>query len=159
MCNLTCISQNFDICALRSGQTHDIYIISLWEKMKCFLFGVCWSTPPFSFGIRTEYLICDEPGVIYWPGYWERSSEVMWRYKEFLPITLFLAGGPKRPPPLRFFSRHCQTPQDRKLKLGDFSYTFIAHILVKKNCRVKSGQVTRGDFSIPPQKSLQSCHS
>ena len=60
-------------------------------------------------------------------------------------------GGPKRPP-LRFFLCHCQTPQDRKLILGDFFQTFIPHIFTKKNYRVRSGQVTRGGLLTPPQK-------
>ena len=30
--------------------------------------------------------------------------------------------------PLRFFLYHCQTPQHRKLILGDFFQTFIAHM-------------------------------
>ena len=42
-------------------------------------------------------------------------------------------------PSFGFFLFHCQTPQDWKLILGDFSLTFIVHILTKKVAG--SGQV------------------
>ena len=53
-------------------------------------------------------------------------------------LTLFGAGGGLLGP-LRFFLCHCQTPQNRKLILGDFFETFIAHILTKQI--IGSGQV------------------
>ena len=51
-----------------------------------------------------------------------------------------IPGGGPFAPPLRLFLCHCQTPQDRKLILGDFFLTLIAHILTTKN--TGSGQVS-----------------
>ena len=49
--------------------------------LKCALLRVNESKPPNSFRIMTDYLICDDPGVIYWQGHRERSSEVMWGHQ------------------------------------------------------------------------------
>ena len=45
------------------------------------------SKPPNSFRIMTDYLICDDPGVTYWQGHRERSSEVMEVISSLLPIN------------------------------------------------------------------------
>ena len=61
-------SQNLYICDLKSGQIRDLYITSLWEnvEMRAALSKRVKTTePPSSFRIMTDYLICDDPGVIY----------------------------------------------------------------------------------------------
>ena len=61
-----CLSQNLYICYLRSGQSRDLYITSLWKKiMKCALLRVNESKPPNSLRIMSDYLICNDSGGIY----------------------------------------------------------------------------------------------
>ena len=58
------------------------------------------------------------------------------------------------PPPHVFL-----VPLPRKLILGDFFWTFIAHSSTKKKCRVRSGQVSRDGFLTPPPELVKSADS
>ena len=42
-----------------------------------------------------DYLIGDDPGVAYWQGHRERSSEVMWRHKSFFFVNKSWRDGAK----------------------------------------------------------------
>ena len=55
--------------------------------LKCAQLRVNGSKPPNSFSIMTDYLICDDPGVTYWQGHRERSSDVMEVISSLLPIN------------------------------------------------------------------------
>ena len=49
--------------------------------IKCVLLRVNESKSPSSFRITSDYLICNDPGSIYWQGQRKRSSEVMWGHQ------------------------------------------------------------------------------
>ena len=59
-----CISQTLYICDLRSGQSRDLYITSLWENNEMCR-AVNDSKPQSSFRITSDYVICNDPGGIY----------------------------------------------------------------------------------------------
>ena len=60
--------------------------------------------------------------------------------------------------PLRFFLCNCQTLRTFSSYLVTFP-KYSLRTFQKKNCRVRSGQVTRAVLLTPPQKSLQSRQS
>ena len=65
-----------------------IFTLQAYGKiLKCAKLRVNESKPPNSFRIMTDYLICDDPGVTYWQGHRERSSEVMEVIRSWLPIN------------------------------------------------------------------------
>ena len=74
MCRLY-ISEFF-ICDLRLGQSRDLYIASLWKSIEMRPAPrVNESKPPNSLRIMTNYLICNDPGAIYWQGHRRGLSE------------------------------------------------------------------------------------
>ena len=74
MCRLY-ISE-FLICDLRLGQSRDLYIASLWKSIEMRPAPrVNESKPPNSLRIMTNYLICNDPGAIYWQGHRRGLSE------------------------------------------------------------------------------------
>ena len=65
-----------------------IFTLQAYGKiLKCALLRVNESKPLNLFWIMTDYLICDDPGVTYWQGHRERSSEVMEVISSLLPIN------------------------------------------------------------------------
>ena len=82
MCNLY-ISE-FYIWDLRSGQSRGLYISSLRENIEVRPTLSKRVKATQSSRIMTDYLICDDPGVIYWQGHRTRSSEAMWGHQLFI---------------------------------------------------------------------------